>query len=135
MIEQRVRAELSAAMSRTSARSELLASAENGVRRLEAEGLPWSAALATMFRAGLAAARGDAGLAAKVLADAEGQFEAIDMRLYAAACRWRRGEMHGGEEGDLLVREASARFEDEGTRHPQRMTRLYLPAIAEFVTR
>ena len=129
ILEQRARAALSAAASRTSARNELLAIAEGGTRRLERENLPWSSALGAMFRGGLAAARGDTIAAEKALARAEAQFEAIDMQLHAAACRRRRGELAQGGAGELLVREASARFAAEGARDPQRMAGLYLPAL------
>jgi hypothetical protein len=129
LVEQRVRAALAAAVSPTSARSELLALAAQGTRALEGEKLPWSTAVATMFRGALAAARGDTATAAKTLEESEIQFGAIDMRLYAAACRRRRGELLAGPEGELLVRDADARFEAEGTRNPQRMVGLYVPAV------
>jgi hypothetical protein len=129
MLEQRARAALSAARSRGSAKRELLATADRATERLQSEKLPWSTALATMFQAGSAAARGDATAATTALESAEQQFETLEMRLYAAACRRRRGAITDGEAGDLLVREADARFVEEGTRDPERMAGIYLPPL------
>jgi hypothetical protein len=133
MFEQHARAALSAARlatsAPTSAERELLAIAEGATRRLEKERLAWSVALATMFRAALAAARGDPAGAMTALESAESQFDGLDMRLYAAACRRRRGEIAGGEAGELLVREADARFVQEGTSDPPRFAGIYVPAL------
>jgi hypothetical protein len=119
MLEQRARAALSA---------ELLALAEVTTARLEREKLAWSTALATMFRGGLAAARGDAAAAVTALERAESQFEGLDMRLYAAACRRRRGAIAGGEAGRELVRDADHRFAHEGARSAPHMAAIILPA-------
>ncbi len=127
ILEARARAALAAALSRTSARSELLVSVDKTVVQLEGERVPWARALATMFRGGLAAARGDDAGASKTLEDAEAQLTAVDMRLHAAACRLRRGELGAGGEGERLIREASAQLEAEGARKPERMAGLYLP--------
>ena len=129
ILEYRARAALTAALSRTSARNELLESVEKGAMQLEHERLPWSRAIATMLRGGLAAALGDESGATKTLEDAEKQLDAIDMRLHAAACRLRRGELVRGATGEALVREASARFTAEGVRKPEKMARLYLPRM------
>ena len=129
ILEYRARAALTAALSRTSARNELLQSVEKGAMQLEHEKLPWARAIATMLRGGLAAARGDESGATRTLEDAENQLGAIDMRLYAAACRLRRGELMRTATGETLVREASARFTAEGVRKPEKMARLYLPRM------
>jgi tetratricopeptide (TPR) repeat protein len=127
ILEARARAALAAALSRTSARSELLTSVEKSVVQLEGENVPWAHALATMLHGGLSAARGDVIGASKTLEGAEAQLEAVDMPLHAAACRLRRGELETGDDGERLIREASARLEAEGARKPERMAGLYLP--------
>ncbi len=106
----------------------LLHTAVGDARRLERERMPCPAAMARLIRAGVAAVRGDSR-AVDLLAEAAACFEAVDMRLCAAAARRRRGELSGGDEGSSLIADADAWMAGQGIRNPARMTDLYAPGF------
>ncbi|WP_145348627.1 serine/threonine-protein kinase [Rosistilla ulvae] len=54
--------------------------------------------------AGVAAARGNRETATGLLEQAEQGYLAVDMQIFAAAMRWRRGQLIGGDQGDELIR-------------------------------
>ena len=107
---------------------QFLRSAERDVRRIEREGTPWGLPLARLIRAGIAAARTDPEEGLRQLARAEDEFAQLDMALYAAAARRRRGELLGGE-GQSLVASADARMAEEDIRNPGRMADMLAPGL------
>jgi hypothetical protein len=84
-------------------------------------------AFAPCLRAWMAVSSGDRGGACEMLREAETGFEALDMALYAAASRRRRGELLAGEEGRALVASADAEMVAQEIRNPARMTAMFLP--------
>ena len=96
----RARAALAAAValrrSRPAEARSLLAVARRAARRLDRERMPCPTAYARLIRGALAAIGGDSSRAVPLLTEAVACFEAVDMRLCAAAARRRLGELLGG---------------------------------------
>jgi hypothetical protein len=103
----------------------LLRKAQRYGRRIARERMPWSDPLGRLVDAGVLANQGRFGDALAYLAAAESGLEAADMALYAAAARWRRGQLIGGDEGRHLVESAESRMSDQGIRNPRRITDMY----------
>src|SRR4029453_15754644 len=80
-----------------------LRDAARDARLIERERTPWGLALARLVRAGIAATGSEPEEAERLLKQTEEELEGLDMALYAAAARRRRGELLGGEEGRSLV--------------------------------
>jgi hypothetical protein len=109
----------------------LLRSARHDMRRIAREGLPWSQPLAERIRAALAAAAGHESEAAQMLERAAAGFDAVNMRLFAAAARRRRGQLVGGDEGRLLMAQADDWMREQQISNHQRMSALYMPGFAD----
>jgi hypothetical protein len=107
----------------------LLRAAEADARRLRREKLPWAAALSDLVRAGCAACSGDTGSVSASLNATVLRLDALDMQLYAAAARYRLGELLGGQEGRALVSEATLWMTGQGIRHPDRFAAVYAPGF------
>ncbi len=107
----------------------LLAAAEADARRLEGTNLAVAAALARLFRAGVASGRGDEASARELLGRAIENLEMISMHSYAAAARWRLGELLGGQEGRALVDQADSWMRSQGIRNPARMAAMHAPGF------
>ncbi|MBV9122803.1 MAG: hypothetical protein JO112_05570, partial [Planctomycetes bacterium] len=105
--------------------------AEQEAGQLEGERMPWAEALARYTRAALAAQRGDAERARRLLAEAADRYEGLDMALYAAATRRRLGGLLGGDDGRALAAQADARLTAEQVRNPARMTALLAPGFPD----
>jgi hypothetical protein len=97
------------------------------VRRLEREGMGWTAPLASLVRAATAHAEGDAAGAATALREAIELATAADMKVHALCARRQLGRLVGGEEGERLVGEADAAMQAEGVRAPARMATMFVP--------
>ena len=96
-------------------------------RRLRGERLPWADALARLLSAALAHLRGERTEALALCGMAEEELRAVDMLLYAAAARRRRGEWLGGSEGEALRGEADAWMTGQGIVRPDRMAAVVAP--------
>jgi hypothetical protein len=108
-------------------RQDLLAEAERDARRMLKEEQPWSTPLAGLLEAGVAALRGHAGTARHRLAQAARGLEAADMALYAAAARFRLGQVEGGDAGRAARQEAEAWLRREGVAAPARFVGMLAP--------
>jgi serine/threonine protein kinase/tetratricopeptide (TPR) repeat protein len=106
-----------------------LREASRDERRLRGEGTGWSFPLADLLAGSLASRRGDATLAASLMASAAHRFDALGMKAFAAAARHRRGEILGGTEGGELVARARAYFEGEGVREVESMIDMHAPKV------
>jgi serine/threonine protein kinase len=104
--------------------------AERDARRLERERLPWAAAHARLIRGGVAEARGDRSTAEMQFAEAAARYEGIDMHLYAAAARRRRGQIVRGSEGRALTEDADSWMIRQEIRNPARMVSLAAPGFS-----
>ena len=69
----------------------LLRVAEKSARRLDRQQLLWTSALAQLIKAGVAAVRGDALAAERLLEEAAEQLASADMGLFAASARRQLG--------------------------------------------
>ena len=125
--ELRCRVLLALAASSKSNVEPSLRAAERDARRLEREKTPLSVASARAVLAGVAQVRGDTPRALEQYSAAVSAFEALDMRLIAAAARRRLGEILGGDEGTALVAEADTWMMRQGIKNPTRMTALFSP--------
>lgn len=111
----------------------LLADVRRAARALERIDAPLASAYATMIRAELAVASGAYDSAATMLQFAAGQFQALDMRMHAAAAGYRQSGLIGGAAG-LARRAASiSAMHSLGIKDPAAMTGLWIP-LAERVT-
>jgi hypothetical protein len=108
----------------------LLKTAQREAAIIEREKTPWGTGLASLLRAGIAARRGSAMEAIRLLAGAEAVLKSADMKLYAAAARHRRGELVGGDAGRALTDEADALMLRQEIRNPARMTAMLAPGVS-----
>jgi hypothetical protein len=126
----RARAALMLAEGRPSDRESLCREAARDARSIGAEAMPWSDPLAALLRAGIAATRGDAAQALSSLGQAEAGLVAADMGLYAAAARYYRGKLMGGDEGRALEVAAVGWMAGQGVKNPERMAALHAPGFS-----
>ncbi len=105
----------------------LLRTAARDTRRFESEGAPWVQPLGKLVRAGIASTRRDFEGALRLLLLAEDEFCRLDMALYAAAARRRRGEILAGDEGRGLVSDADTWMAGQSIKNPARMTDMLAP--------
>jgi hypothetical protein len=105
-------------------RSRLLRTAEADARRILRERAAWATPLAQLLLAAIASILGDREGGASVLAEAEAGFNAARMSLYAAAARFRRGELLG--DGSMAA-EAAAWMHGQKIRNPARMAAMLAP--------
>jgi hypothetical protein len=108
---------------------QLLGIAEACARRIAREDAPWAKPFAARVLAGVAAARGHLEEAAADLERAMTGFEAFDLKLHAAACRRRLGQLVAGDRGAALIEEAERCMRDEQVRNISRMTAMYVSAL------
>jgi hypothetical protein len=126
--ELHARTALAAARAATGGeRDELLRVAEQHVDKLGREGLAWTDAIATLRRAGVRDARGDADGAVRELLAAITACDAAELQLHAAAARARLGALVGGDEGAALRDAAFATLRTEEVKRPDAFVALYAP--------
>lgn len=124
----RARTALAAAAEATGARRRaLLRAGEADARELAKEGARWARGLATLLCGSLAAARGKAEEGASLLEAAEEGLGRADMPHFAAAAKWRRGELIGGSAGQKAILEAEQWFIGQRVRRPANMVRMLAP--------
>jgi tetratricopeptide (TPR) repeat protein len=109
----------------------LLRRALKSARRLDRQQTPWTIALAQLIRAGAASIQGDAGRAARLLADAVSRFDSAEMGMFAASARRQLGRLHGGDEGRDLIERADAWMCAQSIRNPARMAACLAPGFPQ----
>ena len=105
----------------------LLAVARRAARRLERERMPCPTAYSRLIRGALAAVDGDSSQAVPSLTEAVACFEAVDMRLCAAAARRRLGEFLGGTRGQEEIDRADRWMTEEKIKNPAGIVSMILP--------
>ncbi|HUY35547.1 MAG TPA: protein kinase [Pirellulales bacterium] len=110
-------------------RAALVREAIRDARRLDRERPRYCRPLAMTIRATLAARAGQAAKAADLLATAVSLLENDGLGMYAAAARFRRGRLMGGETGDELMGQASAWMRQEKIARPERIAALFAPSL------
>ncbi len=133
MLAFRARSALAAAHQGTARdRESLLSAAEADAHRLEGTRTEYAAALAQLFRAGVASSRGDAATARQRLTRAVASLDAVAMHSYAAAARSRLGALVGGQEGRALAEQADAWMRSQAIRNPARMVAMHAPGFRDL---
>jgi tetratricopeptide (TPR) repeat protein/predicted Ser/Thr protein kinase len=108
-------------------RARRLAETRRIARRLEKEGMGWSAPFAAILKAGAANAEGDRAGAIAALRTAIDLALAAHMAGYATACRYQLGSLLGGEEGGELVTLAEGAMRAQGVCVPSRFAATLVP--------
>jgi tetratricopeptide (TPR) repeat protein len=88
---------------------------------------PWG----SLVRACALAVRGDDVAAALALERAVHGFDATGLALFAAAARWRLGQLRGGDDGIALRSTAEAWMKDQEIAEPARMVAMIAPGFRE----
>lgn len=83
------------------------------------ERMPWTTPIGELLLAAVATQRRRTAEAIALLDRAIPGFEGADMALFAAAARWRKGELCGGAEGNTLVEQAARTMRDRGAKNPE----------------
>jgi hypothetical protein len=109
------------------ARAEHLGRAKRCVAALRRERWALTRGYRVLLEAGIAALSG--GDAASGYRGAIAELDARHLGLHAAAARLRLGELIGGAEGEALVKRANEEMSAEWVRDPEKMSRLFAPAI------
>ncbi len=104
----------------------LLAVARRAARQLERECMPCPSAYARLIRGAVTAIGGDTARAVALLTEAVVCFEAVDMRLCAAATRRRLGELQDGPSGQELDDRATRWMAHEKIKNPERMASMII---------
>jgi hypothetical protein len=118
-----------AAAAGTTRNRHLWREAARDARRLRRERMPWAEALAQLLEAGVAGVRGDRTGAVRRLAAAAAALEGVELGVFAAAARRRRGELLGGDEGRVLLAHADAWMQERHIADPARITAMVAPGF------
>jgi hypothetical protein len=101
------------------------------VRGIEREKVSWAKPIADMTAGALAWRRGQERDAIMRLTRAAEGFQAHEMKLFAAASRWRLGQIEGGDEGTRIIGQSRAELEAETIADPERFARTLVPTFRE----
>jgi DNA-binding transcriptional ArsR family regulator len=123
----RIQLALAARDSRT--RAESLREVELHARALERERLPWTGALATSLRAGVAHLRSERDACEALLVRAARAFDEADMALHAACMRRALGMLGSDEPAQLTRLGAEHAIRALGVIHVEKMATLLAPAF------
>jgi hypothetical protein len=127
----RARAALMLAVQRPAQRKAMLKSALVDAAKIEKEEMPWSNPLAALLRAGAARIEGEQAQALTLLDQAITGLDAANMALYAAAARYRRGHLLGGEEGKKVAAAADEWLAKQGVVNRPRMVGMLAPGFPD----
>jgi len=105
--------------------------AEKEAKRMEREGTSYASSLCLFTRAAIASIRGNETDAVTLFSRAETEFNTNDMALHAAAARWRRGEVMGGEEGQALIGSADNWIRGQNIKNPTRIVDMLSPGLTK----
>lgn len=123
-----LRARCAMAEAKATGDTKLLDVATKSARKIKREKKPWALAISKLVEAGVTAIRGDAG-AAKLFDTAEQALTAADMHLYAAAAKYRRGQLLGNDEGKILEVNAISELATLGAHNPHRISDMIVPGV------
>lgn len=107
----------------------LLKTANGDAKKMERERLAWATPLAQLVRGAVCAYRGQDRAAMDILDSAASALEAADMNLFAAAARWRLGELQGGDSGTEAIRAADHSMRVQGIANPGRVVDTLAPGF------
>ena len=127
-----VRGRASIARAMENGRPDQLNEALRCARKLSRKQSPWAKGVSLLIQAGVASVSGEAPLARERLESAEAAFQAADMTHYVAACRYRRGMLAGGDEGEALMTSARDWAKRQGVVNPSRVFEMLAPGKWEM---
>ncbi len=126
----RVRAAmLRARLRRPAQRSPLLRIIERDLRAIERERAPWGDDLARALRAGLLVGAGRGEEALSAFRQVEHNSRARHVVVLADICRYRQGELLGGEQGATLCAAAADALRAAGVAAPELLCDLFAPRL------
>jgi eukaryotic-like serine/threonine-protein kinase len=102
---------------------------QRGAQMLEKKRWGWAEAMAAHHRAVLASLEADDASVVRAIDQAMSRFEACEMRVHAAALRWRKGERLGGSEGRSEIEAAQAAMRACGVVNPRGFLRMITPGF------
>ncbi len=130
---QHLRARCALAEAKATGDKRLLDLASKAARTIARERMPWALAIARLVEASVVAVRGDPG-SNNALAAAEQALIAADMHLYAAATKYRRGQLVGGDAGSKLAATAREQLVALGARNPERIADMIVPGVGALAS-
>lgn len=125
----RARSALALATDPGQMRPKLLDVAERDAWRIAKKRLPFTAPLSWLIEAGVASLRGRADRAREELDRAIEGFTHLDMALYAAAARSRKGQLLGAGSGRDLTAAAEAFMRSQAIKRPDRIVAMLAPGF------
>jgi hypothetical protein len=105
----------------------LLSIAERDAKKIEKEKMHWGNALASLIRGGIATARNQIKAANIYLIDAEVGFENTKMELYLMATRYCRGQLIGGESGQIMSQTSRDWASSQKIKEPEKIFNMLAP--------
>jgi eukaryotic-like serine/threonine-protein kinase len=96
-------------------------------RRIEQENVPWAEAISHLLRGLTCIARHHRQQAIEHFEAAETSFESLSMKQYAAAARWRRGQLLESSSGQMLIDRSRNDLMAEGAVTPESLVNLFAP--------
>jgi hypothetical protein len=123
----RAQATLAQAAAAQKDRKQHLSQATRFARKIKRERVPWGNAIALLIWASVSSIEGRREQTLELLAEAETELNAVDMSHLVAACRYRRGQLLGGAEGQRLVGAAREWADRERVVSPARMFDMLVP--------
>jgi hypothetical protein len=97
--------------------------------RLESQRAAWGVALGRLVSAALADLKGDRDQALRLISIAAAHLEEARLGLYAAAARYRQGELLGGSAGRALIANAEQAMAAQKVAHCMAMVQMYTPGF------
>jgi tetratricopeptide (TPR) repeat protein len=128
-LQLRARSALMLATLRATERKALCRAAERDAAKIEKERMRWSTPWVALLRAGIAETLGNPGRALTLLTEAAAGFDLADMALYAAATRYRHGQVLGGDEGREIREKADSWMASQGVFNRARMVAMLAPGF------
>jgi hypothetical protein len=120
------RGRLALAVARDTHDSALVARANADARALQRLNMPWSSGLGSLLLAG-AASFDSPSEAARLLTEAERQFNATDMALHVEAAKVRRGQLQADSAGQIAAAAALDRIRALGVKRPEPFVDMLAP--------
>ena len=127
----RARSALALAAASPPMRAGLLDAAARDADRIGRQKLGLTQPVSRLLEAGVASLDGRTDRALQALGEAIDGFETLEMALHAAAARWRRGQLLGGNDGRSLRTAAESYMRSEAIKKPDRMVAMLAPGFPD----
>jgi hypothetical protein len=115
----------------TQDRRHLLKIARQQTDRLAKEQYPLAEPFVPYFKGYLSYLAGDEDKAITLLRESATRFDAMQLKLFAAAANQQLGRLFGGDEGRALIAKADQAIKSEGVVRPERFAAMLVPPLPE----